>query len=108
MAGHQHVEAGRVPAPHLQTVERGQGHVDGPPAVQRTGRSCRAAEGGHRPGHPQPIPVDGPPGVLEGHQGDVELFLLGGLELQRPAVELGLEAGQFGPDPGSPDATRRR
>ena len=40
---YQDVQAGGVPTPHLEAVDRGQRHLDGPPAVQGGDRACRPA-----------------------------------------------------------------
>ena len=39
VAGQHEVQAGRVTAPHLETVERPEGYVDGPQDAQSGGRS---------------------------------------------------------------------
>ena len=52
VAAHQQVQPGRVPAPDLQAVERGQGDLDRPPAVQRVGRH----PSGRRSATPRAIP----------------------------------------------------
>ena len=97
MTGHQHVDSGRVPAPDLQAIERGQGHLDRPPPVQRPGRFRLGHEVGDAAGQAQPISLDGPPGVFERHQGDVDALQVGRQKVQRAAVELGFQAGQLGP-----------
>ncbi len=100
MAGDQHVDAGRVPAAHLEAVERRQGHLDRPPAVEGAGRPAGGAgrdQVGHGPGHAQPVPVDRPPGVLEGDQGGVDLLLAARVAASSTPVQVRFQLGRGEP-----------
>ncbi len=102
MPGHQHVQSGRITAPNFQSIEGRQRHLNGPPPVQGGTvvgkRDARRHQVRHAPSHSQPVALDGPAGVFEADQDDVDRLLLLRRQLQGTPIQHGVEAGHFGGD----------
>ncbi|CAB5022681.1 unannotated protein [freshwater metagenome] len=95
---HEQVQTGRVPAPHLETIEDGQGLLNQQVPVQRRGPGISARQCLHRSCRAQAIVANGPRSILEANErrvrgldhvsGDHTAGFEASLERERQRVDL--------------------
>ena len=108
VAGQHEVQTGGVPAPHFEAVERTERHLYRPKHSERARagphafaeQAKRSSQGRDGPSGVEPVVAEGPDGVVQAHQGGVDLLELlrahgdvpgikGGFEARHPGVQLG-------------------